>query len=96
MNIARRTTPRVVGWTPPRPGQPLPDPAADRDAFEFHIAAGRRFGPLLLGASVTYSPDELGSTGRSVYLEGTAEVTLLHAVHASGSTGCVGEPSARM
>lgn len=35
MNIARRTTPRVVGWTPPRPGQPLPDPVLEDDRAEF-------------------------------------------------------------
>jgi hypothetical protein len=35
MNIARRQTPRVVGWTPPRPGQPLPDPVFEDDRDEF-------------------------------------------------------------
>lgn len=37
MNIARRETPRVVGWTPPRPGQPLPDPVLEDDRAEFPI-----------------------------------------------------------
>lgn len=35
MNIARRQTPRVVGWTPPRLGQPLPDPVFEDDRDEF-------------------------------------------------------------
>lgn len=35
MDIARRTTPRVVGWTPPRPGQPLPDPVLEDDREQF-------------------------------------------------------------
>lgn len=37
MNIARRATPRVVGWTPPRPGQPLPDPVLEDDRAEFPV-----------------------------------------------------------
>lgn len=37
MNIARRETPRVVGWTPPRPGQPLPDPVLEDDRAEFPV-----------------------------------------------------------
>lgn len=35
MSIARRQTPRVVGWTPPRAGQPLPDPVLEDDRAEF-------------------------------------------------------------
>lgn len=35
MNIAQRQTPRVLGWTPPRPGQPLPDPVLEDDRAEF-------------------------------------------------------------
>lgn len=37
MNIARRETPRVVGWTPPRPGEPLPDPVLEDDRAEFPV-----------------------------------------------------------
>lgn len=37
MNIARRITPRVVGWTAPRPGQPLPDPVLEDDRGEFPV-----------------------------------------------------------
>ena len=37
MNIAGRVTPRVVGWTPPRPGQPLPDPVLEADRAEFPV-----------------------------------------------------------
>ncbi|MBK8200313.1 MAG: hypothetical protein IPK75_18355 [Acidobacteria bacterium] len=37
MNIARRETPRVVGWTPPRPGNPLPDPVLEDDRAEFPV-----------------------------------------------------------
>ena len=35
MNIAKRQTPRVLGGTPPRPGQPLPDPVLEDDRAEF-------------------------------------------------------------
>lgn len=37
MNIARRATPRVIGWTPPRPGQPLPDPVLEDDRDQFPV-----------------------------------------------------------
>lgn len=42
----------------------------DSDSFEFSGAVTRKFGKLGGRASVIYSPDDLGSAERSVYLEG--------------------------
>jgi len=42
----------------------------DRDAIELTASIGRRLGPLQPRLSVTYSPDELGGTRESLYVEG--------------------------
>lgn len=42
---------------------------ADRRAFEMRFDAGRKFGAVKATASLTYSPDDTGSTGKSVFAE---------------------------
>jgi uncharacterized protein (TIGR02001 family) len=42
----------------------------DRDSFEFTSAASRKFGKIGVRIGAIYSPDDLGSTRRSLYLEG--------------------------
>lgn len=42
----------------------------DRDAIELVASVGRRFGALQPRLSLTYSPDELGGTRESLYIEG--------------------------
>jgi hypothetical protein len=42
----------------------------DDTSFEFTTAATRKFGRVSLRASAVYSPDDLGSARRSLYLEG--------------------------
>lgn len=42
----------------------------DADSFEFTGAVSRKFGRLGLRAAAIFSPDDLGGTRRSLYLEG--------------------------
>lgn len=42
----------------------------DDESFEFTTAVSRKFGGLTLKLSAIYSPDDLGSARRSLYLEG--------------------------
>jgi hypothetical protein len=50
------------------------DGPIDDEAVEFAVAASRRIGSLTPRVSVTYSPDELGSTGKSFYFEAGASL----------------------
>ena len=50
---------------------------ADRDAFELSATASRRFGPVTPRLSLVYSPDELGGTRASLFVEGGASVHLV-------------------
>ncbi|MDQ3080330.1 MAG: hypothetical protein M3R03_10085 [Pseudomonadota bacterium] len=43
---------------------------ADRRAFEMRLEAGRKFGAVRATATVTYSPDDTGSTRQSTFAEG--------------------------
>jgi hypothetical protein len=44
----------------------------DGEALELAVSASRRIGPVTPRLSVTWSPDDLGSTGRSTYAEASA------------------------
>lgn len=48
------------------------DGQVDPDTFEFIPTVSRKFGPLTAKLSVTYSPDDLGSTGESAWVEASA------------------------
>lgn len=48
----------------------------DRDAAEFNLAVSRRFGRVTPRISLTWSPDDLGGTGESLYAEGGATFAL--------------------
>jgi len=43
---------------------------ADRRAFEMRFDAGRKIGAVRATATLTYSPDDIGSTRESTFLEG--------------------------
>ena len=43
---------------------------ADRRAFEARFDVGRKFGAVKATATLTYSPDDTGSTTRSTFVEG--------------------------
>jgi hypothetical protein len=50
--------------------------SADRSALELSAVASRRVGPVTPRLSVTWSPDELGATRTSLYVEGGASIGL--------------------
>jgi len=49
---------------------------ADPDCIEVTATAGRRFGRLTPRLSLTYSPDDLGGTGESLYAEAGVSFSL--------------------
>ncbi|HEX8653944.1 MAG TPA: porin [Allosphingosinicella sp.] len=53
-----------------------PTAGLDDQALELNAAVSRRIGPLTPRVSVTWSPDELGSTGRSTFAEAGASYRL--------------------
>lgn len=65
------------------------DPArsSDPDAFEFYAAASRRFGPVAPRVSATWSPDDLGGSGHSLYVEAGATLGPFANASLSGSVG---------
>ena len=48
----------------------------DDDRYEFNVTASRRFGRVTPRVSITYSPDDFGGTGESLYAEAGASVGL--------------------
>jgi hypothetical protein len=68
-------------WNTDRQGQP------DGDTFEFVATASRRVGPVTPRVSVTYSPDDLGGTRESLYVEAGAGITVLPRLTASAAIG---------
>ena len=66
------------------PGSPA---GVDGDAFEFNLTASRRFGPIVPHVSLTYSPDDLGATRRSLFTEAGAAVDLFAGFSVSAAAG---------
>ncbi len=62
-------------------------PSVDREALELIATVGRGLGPVRARASLVYSPDDLGSTGRSFYWEGGLTYTLREGTRLSASLG---------
>lgn len=60
---------------------------ADRDSLEFQVAASRAFGPLTPRLSLTWSPDDLGSGGESLFAEASANLRLTRAATLSAGLG---------
>ena len=50
---------------------------ADDDRIELFASAGRAVGPVTARLNATFSPDDFGTAGRSLYLEGTASFAVL-------------------
>jgi hypothetical protein len=48
------------------------DGQVDPDCWEFIPSVSRKLGPLTAKVSITYSPDDLGRTGRSAWMEAGA------------------------
>lgn len=63
------------------------NPTVDAESFEFTGTASRGFGPVTTKVSVTYSPDDLGGTGQSTYVEGGAALKVLSGTSVSANVG---------
>jgi hypothetical protein len=57
----------------------------DDGALEMVVSASRAFGPVTPRLSATWSPNELGSTRRSLYLEAGLSLSLGHGTALSGN-----------
>ena len=64
-----------------------PAPGSDSNALEVVTFASRRVGRLTPRLSVTWSPDDLGSTGRTTYAEMGASYRVTKAISASAAIG---------
>jgi len=60
---------------------------ADSDSFEFTGAVSRKFGRVSLKASAVFSPDDLGSAKRSLYLEGGPSLDIGKSLRLSANIG---------
>ncbi|WP_114954363.1 hypothetical protein [Sphingosinicella terrae] len=49
---------------------------SDRDAIELTGSASRRFGRVTLRVNLVWSPDDIGGTGRSFYVESSASYSV--------------------
>lgn len=58
---------------------------ADRGALELNAVASRHVGPVTPRLSVTWSPDDLGGTRRSLYVEGGASIGLFRGASLSAN-----------
>jgi hypothetical protein len=61
--------------------------ATDSDSFEFSGALTRKIGRLSLRMSAIYSPDDLGGTKRSLYVEGGPSFDLTKTLKLSANVG---------
>ena len=64
-----------------------PTEGSDPEALELAGSAARRLGPLNLRLGITWSPDDLGSTGESTWIEGTTTYDLGADFAASAAIG---------
>lgn len=64
-----------------------PAPGSDANALEAIGSVSRRFGPITPRVSLVWSPDDLGSTGRTVFAEAGASYRLTKTLSASGVIG---------
>jgi hypothetical protein len=59
----------------------------DEDALEFTSSLSRKFGAMTLKASAVYSPDDLGATRRSLYLDGGPSFDINASTRLSAAVG---------
>ena len=62
-------------------------PGADTNSLEFSAGASRAFGRLSVSANAYYTPDDLGSTKRSLYLEAGPAFALTKTLRLSANLG---------
>ena len=61
--------------------------ATDDESFEFTTAVSRKFGKVSMRVSAIYSPDDLGSARRSLYVEGGPTFEIDSSTRASANIG---------
>ena len=59
----------------------------DSTSWEFSAGASRKFGPVTLRTNAIYSPDDLGSARRSLYVEGGPALQVARGWTASAAIG---------
>lgn len=64
-----------------------PDGAVDVNALELAASIARKFGPITPRVAVTWSPDDLGSTGQSTFIETGASYRVSGAIALSAGVG---------
>jgi uncharacterized protein (TIGR02001 family) len=64
-----------------------PAPGSDVNALELGGSIGRRFGRLSPRLSIVWSPDDIGSTGRTVFVEAGASYRIARTLSASAAVG---------
>lgn len=60
---------------------------ADTDSLELSAAISRKFGSVSLGLNAFYTPDDLGDTKRSLYVEGGPAFALTRTLRLSANLG---------
>lgn len=63
------------------------DGPGDTERFEFNLTATREIGAVTPRISATFSPDDFGGTGESLYLEGGLGVEVLRGTTISANVG---------
>ena len=71
------------------PGYTQPNPGFDLNYFEVALRASREFGPVKLMGGLFVSPDYQLQAGRSIYIEGGADITLPFEFVAQGRIGYI-------
>ncbi|HET9810604.1 MAG TPA: hypothetical protein VFP53_02770 [Sphingomicrobium sp.] len=64
-----------------------PTPGSDKNALEVNASLGRKIGRLSPKLSLTWSPDDVGSTGRTIFAEASAGYHLGDSFSASAAIG---------
>jgi uncharacterized protein (TIGR02001 family) len=64
-----------------------PRGSGNRSSLEFVGGVGRKFGPVALKVTATYSPDDFGGTRQSLYVEGGPSLDLPWQLKASAALG---------
>jgi uncharacterized protein (TIGR02001 family) len=64
-----------------------PAPGSDANAVELNTFASRRLGSVTPRLAVTWSPDDVGSTGRTVFVEAGASYKLEKSLSVSAAVG---------
>jgi hypothetical protein len=87
LNLSRKFGPLALTLGAAYKFQTGARPGTDSDSLEFSGAATRKFGKLTVRMSAIYSPDDLGGTKRSLYVEGGPSLDLSKTLRVSANLG---------